>query len=123
MIVCKSYITDGFVGFNNGLVYNLADGSAWKIVDLRCRFGSQIRPNATVRKRRDDYLLKVAGIGIEVEVVQVEPPSIEDPDKPLPRSRAAIEEWFMDMALAEIAWIQSYSQGGSSCRNLSGILA
>lgn len=107
MIVSKSYITNGFVGFNYGLVYYLADGSVWRIVDVRCRLSSQIRPNATVRKRCDDYLLKVRGIGLEVEVIPLELPSAKDSTSALPRSRAAVEEWFMNAIQADTTWLQS----------------
>lgn len=106
MIVSDSYIANAFIGFHYGRIYQLGNGTAWKIVDVRCRLGSQIKPKATVRKRSKDYLLKVRGIGLAVEVVPVEGLYFEDPIEQLPEDRADFPEWISNAIQTEIALLK-----------------
>ncbi|WP_147867385.1 hypothetical protein [Stieleria maiorica] len=106
MIVSDSYIANAFIGFHYGRIYQLGDGTTWKIVDVRCRLGSQIKPKATVRKRRNDYVLKVSAIGLAVEVVPVETPYFDDPIEQLPESPADFQQWLANAIQTEVAMLK-----------------
>ncbi|WP_404308213.1 hypothetical protein [Neorhodopirellula lusitana] len=67
-LISRSYTND-WIGIQYGVVYQLDDGSKWKIIDSRCRIGNGFRKKVTVTKCGGKYRLAVEGDRKKYEVV------------------------------------------------------
>ena len=102
MIVTKSYIYNGFRGFAYGTVYELDDGSQWRIIDHRFRLGSTLRPLATVTKSGNKFRLRVQGIKGSVSVEPLRAPTVATHSDRAPTAYEQAEYQFDKMLYAAL---------------------
>lgn len=67
----NSYISDEFEGWDEDFVYELDDGSKWKLADFHFSYTFSFRPEAKILIDGSRYYLQVAGMPEKVEVVPV----------------------------------------------------
>lgn len=75
MTVCKSRVDHLFEGYFVGTVYQLDDGSKWRVIVGVGKFGRKMRPLTTITKKHGRYFMSVVGVkGVaEVEPIRLPP--------------------------------------------------
>lgn len=85
-LVTISY-TDDWIGIHHGVVYQLDDGSKWRVVDPRCWFGNGYRKRVTITECDGKYRLAAKGDRRKFKVVPIVLPRCSP--VPMPKSLTA----------------------------------
>jgi len=67
----NSCIADEFEGWNEDAVYELDDGSKWKLISYKYSYMYHYRPKAIIWRDGERYFLEVDGISEKQEVQEV----------------------------------------------------
>lgn len=66
-----SHILDEFEGWNGDSIYQLDDGTLWKLAVYQYSYSYSYRPKASVYSHQGSYFLEVEGMGKAVQVTKV----------------------------------------------------
>jgi hypothetical protein len=64
----STYISDEFEGWDGDTVYELDDGTKWKLATYQYKYVYKYRPKATLWRDGGRYYLEVDGMGKPVHV-------------------------------------------------------
>ena len=67
----SSCIADEFEGWNEDTIYELDDGSKWKLISYKYSYMYDYRPKAIIWRDGERYFLEVDGISEKQEVQEV----------------------------------------------------
>lgn len=69
--IYDSQIVDDFEGWDGDSIYQLDNGTVWKLTVYQYTYTYSYRPKATIYSNQGSYFLEVEGMGEAVQVDQV----------------------------------------------------